>query len=419
MTLSQMKIGITDISMKNICHIIIFACVFIAASYAAANEPEVNRSRRSSICSILIKHDEQKFADEIERQFNLIPIPNRFNDHNLAVRVINAGNKKIEPTSLDAFIQNNAIASRLVARWFDRNILTGECSMDTIKARGLYDASVFDRELSLKSARGLAMLEDAGEDLIGNTFLLLHEVNYIDKSKRSAAWATIGGVVVGALMAAGGANSSDISNTMQNTATIINSYKGFSVKIRTRLYQLIWDSDISNRFYSEGFASTEDVNKKIAFENMRSAFHLKFVGEVISKGGRTSFLGIKEEEPELMVRKACARAIDENIADLQHRFDAFRIKVPISAVGPVIKAQVGMKEGITALSKFEVLEIRENNGKTEYHRVGTVKPIPTQIWDNRFMADAEGGADSSYGATTFVKTSGGDFYPGMLLREID
>ncbi len=394
--------------------------VFIANTFSAiANDTDVNRYRRSSICSILVKHDEQKFADEIEKQFSHIPIPERFNDHNLSVRVINAGNKKIDGTSLDAFVNNNMIASRLVAKWFDRNILTGECTLDTVKARGLYDASAFERELSLRSTRGLAMLEDAGEDLIRNTFLLLNEVNYVDKSKRSAIWATIGGIAMGALMAAGGANSSDISSTMQNTATIISSYKGFSVKIRTRLYRLVWDPEISNRFYIDCFSSSADDNKKNAFEKMRSDFRLEYVGEVVSKGGRTSFLGIKEEEPELMVRKACARAIDENIVDLQHKFEPFRIKTPIISVEPEIRAQIGKKEGINVSSKFEVLEIREKDGKTEYHRVGTVKPVANKIWDNRFMADTEGGVDSSYGATTFVKTSGGDFYPGMLLREID
>lgn len=414
-----MKTGIIDIK-KLIANIVVLASVSLTTtSVASASETDSYRSRRSSICSILVKHDEQKFADEIERQFNLIPIPDRFNDHNLSVRVINAGNKKIEGALLDEFINNNKVASRLVGKWFDRNILTGECSLDTVKARGLYDASVFDRELSMRSARGLAMLEDAGEDLIGNTFLLLNEVNYVDKSKRSAVWASIGSVAMGALMAAGGASGSDISTTMQNTAAIISSYKGFAVKIRTRLYRLVWDSDLSTRFYNECFASTEDKNKMLAFENMRPDFRLEYVGEVVSKGGRTSFLGIREEEPELMVRKACARAIDENIADLQHRFEPFRIKIPISSVEPSITARIGKKEGVTASSKFEVLEVREKNGKIEYHRVGTVKPVASQIWDNRFMADSEGGIDAGYGATKFVKTSGGDFYPGMLLREID
>lgn len=397
----------------------LIAIAFTQSIGIHANDIDEIRYRRSSICSILIKHNEQKFADEIERQFSLIPISYRFNDHNLSIRVIDAGNKKIDNNTLDAFIDNNLIASRLVARWFDRNILTGECVLDTIKARGLYDATSFDREIADRSVRGLSILEDAGEDLIEKTFLLLNEVNYVDKSKRSAVWATVGSIAMGALMAAGGANSSEISNTMQNTATIINSYKGFSVKIRTRLYQLVWDADISNEFYSECYSEISDENKKMAFETLRPQFKLKYVGEVESKGGRTSFLGINEEEPEIMVRKACARAIDENIVDLQHKFESFRIKAPIVAVLPEIKAYIGKKEGISKDSKFEVLEIQEKNGRTEYHRVGIVKPVADKIWDNRFMAKEEGVLEADIGATTFVKVSGGEFYPGLLLREIE
>jgi len=378
-----------------------------------------NRSRRSSICSILIKHDEQEFADEIERQFSNIPISERFNDHNLSVRVVKSGAKKIGKADIDAFIDNNQIASRLVARWFDRNILTGECTLDTVRSRGLYDASTFDREVAKRSVRGLSLLEDAGEDLIGNTFLLLNEVNYIDKNKRARTWALIGGIAMGALMQAGGASASDVDKTMRNTSEIISSYKGFAVKIRTRLYRLVWNDEISSNFYTNCYTEKEDLQKKLAFENMRSNFRLEYVGEVISKGGRTSFLGINEDEPEIMVRKACARAIDENIAELMHKFEPFRIKIPITISDTKIQAPIGKKEGVIATSKFEVLEPIEKNGKIEYHRVGTVKPIATQIWDNRFMSEAEGASAASYGATIFVKISGGEILPGMLLREID
>lgn len=422
LTSYPLKIGI--INMKYfIYRIALIGCLIYAnAFYIGAEENGATRSRRSSICSILVKHDDQRFADEIERQFLLIPVSDRFNDHNLSVRVVNAGNDFIDGASMDAFVNNNLIASRLIGRWFDRNILTGACTTDTIRERGLYDASSIELELSRHLVRGSALLEDAGEELIGNTFLLLNEVNYVDKSKRSALWASIGGFAMGALMAAGGANSSDIANTMQNTAAIINSYKGFAVKIRTRLYRLAWDCEIADCFYSECYATEPgDDLKRAAFEKMRSDFRLEFVGEVVSNGARTSFLGIGEEHPELMVRKACARAIDQNIADLQHRFEPFRIKTPITSVEPVIKAPIGKKEGVTATSNFEVLEVREKSGRTEYHRVGTVRPVETQIWDNRFMAETEGGADSAFGATTFITTSGNkvNFYPGMLLREID
>ena len=37
---------------------------------------------------------------------------------------------------------------------------------------------------SSKTQRGNALLEDAGEDLIGNTFLIVNDIRYIDRSKR-------------------------------------------------------------------------------------------------------------------------------------------------------------------------------------------------------------------------------------------
>ena len=66
------------------------------------------------------------------------------------------------------------------------------------------------------------------------------------------------------------------------------------------------------------------------------------MGKVESKGGTTSFLGIKEEEPVVMVRKACQRAIDENVVDLQRNYIEFRTKSPLVSVEP-LTAFVGMK----------------------------------------------------------------------------
>lgn len=389
----------------------------VAPSGAAVRE---DRSRRSSVCHILVKHSEQKFADEIEKQFMAIPVGDRFNDHNLSVRCVKVDkdNKKVKEDHVTAFVVRNKLASRLVAKWFDRDILTGECTFDTVASRGLYDASVFDREVASRSVRGQAMLEDAGEDLIGNTYLLMHEVNYVDKAKRSRVWGIIGAIAMGALMGAGGASANQISNTMNNVNNLISSYKGFTVKIKTRLYQLDWNDEVAGEFYREAFATVPDEGKKAAFEGMRDKFRMRLVGEVVSKGGRTSFLGINEDAPEIMIRKACARAIDENVVDLQKKFEPFRIKSPITAVGNEIVVPIGKKEGVSSTSKFEVLEMEEKDGKVKYKRVGTVKPISGKIWDNRFMAAEEGAANAGLGYTAFTKTSGGDFVPGMVIREI-
>lgn len=400
--------------MKKILFLILALCS--TASVYAKTEIEDIKYRRSSIYSILISHDEQKFANEIKEQFLLTPVPDKYNDHDLSVKVVKVSNKGNYNETIEKFIDNNQIASRLVAKWFERDILTGECSMDLVKTRGLYNASELDKELAARSPRGLAMLQDAGEELIGNTFFLANEINYIDKAKRSQV---AGGIlrVLGAVaeIATGVDGLSDLGN---NLGSMVETIKGFRVKIRTRLYQLDWDEETANTFYKLYYSSKPDAQKKAEFEKNRKKFKMRYIGEVESKGSTTSFLGINEDQPMLMVRKACQRAIDENVADLQKNHEPFRIKAPILTVDPTITVQIGLKEGITADSKFEVLEPQEKDGKITYKRVGVIKPIANKIWDNRFMASEEGAYGADFNATSFSKVSGGDLYPGLLVRQI-
>lgn len=400
--------------MKKILFLILALCS--TASVYAKTEIEDIKYRRSSIYSILISHDEQKFANEIKEQFLLTPVPDKYNDHDLSVKVVKVSNKGNYNETIEKFIDNNQIASRLVAKWFERDILTGECSMDLVKTRGLYNASELDKELAARSPRGLAMLQDAGEELIGNTFFLANEINYIDKAKRSQV---AGGIlrVLGAVaeIATGVDGLSDLGNDL---GSMVETIKGFRVKIRTRLYQLDWDEETANTFYKLYYSSKPDAQKKAEFEKNRKKFKMRYIGEVESKGSTTSFLGINEDQPMLMVRKACQRAIDENVADLQKNHEPFRIKAPILTVDPTITVQIGLKEGITADSKFEVLEPQEKDGKITYKRVGVIKPIANKIWDNRFMASEEGAYGADFNATSFSKVSGGDLYPGLLVRQI-
>ncbi len=404
--------------MKRLIFILSIA-LFCINSTIYAEAPTENRYRRSSLCSILLKHNEDKFANEIEEQFMNIPIPAQYNDHNLSVRVISVERKGKYLNDITSFINKNNIGSRLVAKWFDRNILTGECSMDIIKSRGLYDASELDKELAARSPRGIAMLEDAGEDLIGNTYLLVNEITYIDKNKRAKLWGAIGSSILMVAAVATGVYTTDLGNSIMDLNDIVASLKGFSVKIRTRLYRLVWDESTSTNFYTNHFTYTANTAKLDKFNQERNAYKLEYVGEIESKGSTTSFLGINEEDPYLMIRKACQRAIDENIADLQKEHEPFRIKSPIVTVDPTITVQIGLKEGITKNSKFEVLEAQEKDGRTVYKKVGTIKPVASKIWDNRFMAAEEGAYGADFGATTFTIESGKNFYPGLLVRQIE
>lgn len=376
------------------------------------------RSRRASLCSIMVKHTAEKYADDIENEFLQIPVDDKYNDHNLSVRVATIESGKLLEDQINSFVSNNNIASRLVAKWFNRNKFTGECNLDLVKSRGLYDASALDFELASKSVRGKAMLEDAGEDLISHTYLLVNDITYIDKGKRSSFWGDLAGVALAAGAMVAGVDTDVATDIGKLTSATISSLKGFSVKIHSQLYRLVWDEETSSKFYNSHYWQSGMDGNPMLFEAERKNYRLEYVGDVVSKGGTTSFLGINEDQPYLMIRKACARAIEENVADLQKKYEQFRIKTPVTTVNPTITARIGMKEGVKANSKFEVLERQEKDGKTEYKRVGVVQPVNNMIWDNRFMASEEGAVGANLGQTTFKKLSGGDFYPGMLLREM-
>lgn len=408
--------------MKNISLIALGALLLLGPGKAEAQSQELEY-RRSSIYSLLINHEDQKFAKEIREAFVAIPVPDKFNDHELSVKILGMDSKlkgagaDKENMEVTMFLKRNEIASRLVGKWFNRDNETGVCDMELVKERGLYNATEYDKILAEKSTRSTALLMDAGEDLIGNTFVLVNDIRYIDKSKAGAAIG-IGLKILGAVAGAATGNS-DFTDLGDSYGDLAETFKGFKVKINTFLYKLDWDEASAMTFYKDQYTATPDKVKQKNFEDGRGGYRLKYVGKVESSGSTTSFMGIKLDEPVAMVRKACQRALDENIASLQHEFEEFRTKSPLVSAQP-ITAYVGMKEGVTKDSRFEVLEmVEKDNGTREYKRVGIIKPVADLIWDNRYMAEEEGVAASALGFTTFKKVSGGDFFPGMLIREIE
>ena len=405
-------------NMKRINTILVLLIALFANALAQKTPVDY---RRSSIYSILINHTDQQFASEIKQAYLQIPVPDKFNDHNLSVRVLNL-DKKLdgakstkENIHITEFLQNNKIASRLVGRWFNRDFYTGACDMELVKERGLYNASEFDKQLALRSARGLAMLQDAGEELIGNTFVLVNDIRYVDKNKGAKTAGSILKVLGTVAAAYTGTNIDDLTD---NVGDMIETIKGFSVSINTFLYKLEWSDEQANLFYQEQYGDGIDKTKWVNFENARQNYKLKYVGKVESKGGTTSFLGINEDEPIMMVRKACQRAIDENVVDLQRNYEEFKTKTPLISVEPLM-AYIGMKEGVSSDSKFEVLEVIEmEDGSRKYNKVGVIEPIDNLIWDNRYMASEEGAIGANLGYTTFRTVSGKNCSKGMLIREL-
>jgi hypothetical protein len=269
------------------------------------------------------------------------------------------------------------------------------------------------------SQRGFGILADAGEQLIGNTFVIVNDIRYNDRSKG----ARIGGAVAGGILSVLGSmfGLGDLGDLISaGAAAIISSIKGFGVTVTTYLYRLEWNDEVANTFYTQHYlsATEHDEQKRAAFDDSDS-FRLNYIGKKSVTSGNLTVASGTDFDPNAMIRKVCARAIDESIIALQREHDEFKIKTPIHSVEPEITAHVGLKEGVTEGNKYEVLEPRYNkDGKIIYARVGVVQPIKGKIWDNRYMATEENTTGSTLTATSFRKVSGGKFYPGLLLREI-
>ena len=379
---------------------------------------------RSSLYSVLLKHDNAEFNGEIVAAFKAIPVPDKFDNHNLSKCVFNAAVLQkgsvsewdSQKSHIDELLYKNAIGRRLVAKWFNHS-KSGTFNSELLVERGTYDADAFKVALSKRMTTGLDnIIIDAGSELISNTYVLVHDIQYYDRRETGKALSNVVnavGVVASSIPAI---NLTAMWATAAAT-TLTERVAGFKVSVTSYLYKLEWNEEIEATFYDKFYTEVPDITKLNLFNKEKSLFSLTYIGEQTVYSGTTSVNGVNKQEEYIV--KVCTRAMDKAIAQLQKDHEVFRVKTPLLSTSP-ITAKIGVKEDITEDSRFEILEVSEKTGKTTYKRVGIIKPIKGKIWDNRYLAEFEDeNKDKNLTATEFEKVSGGDFYPGMLIREID
>lgn len=401
--------------MKNF--LIVFMSLILISNGLIAQDDAANKYMRSSLYSVLLVDNTTKMSSEIINSFLALPVPDKFNDHNLSLRYVITSKKEQKNRKLEdqvsEFITKNQIPKRMVSKWFNRDKQDGSFNLNTIMERGNYNASMADINQALTTVRGLSMLSDAGEQLIGHSFVIVNNITYVDKEQNAQIASAIFSALASAIGGFAGATASLAQSISETIA-------GFNVKVNTYLYRLEWNDEMASTFYSQYYydKSNVDLSKKEAYENERNLFKLKYVGSVTTNSDKTVMRGM--HNPDDVFRKVLARAIDKNIVALQKNFDEFKVVVPIYKVQDNnVMVQVGLKEGVSVNSRYEVMEtVEDANGKITYVRKGIIKPVERKIWDNRYMAVEEAAANANLSYTTFEVVSGSGFYPGMLVREI-
>ncbi|SHE32064.1 hypothetical protein [Dysgonomonas macrotermitis] len=445
---------------------------FVALGATAQTDNTVTDYKRSSLYTIIL--DDHGLMDNtkaaiIKETFANTPLPEKFNDHNLSIRTFNPRNYKVTDAEVAAvtggeekkkkggfgkaiggfakgvagsataglvdttdtkklpaifikFFEDKKIGNQLVAKWYNMkgtydSSTNSYFDMDLIKQRGLYNASEFDKMVADKSTRGIAMLADAGEELINNTFVIGIRFNYVSKEEMAKQLSQASSTVSSLL----GGTAAALTNSAVQAGSAVAG-KGYVIKATAFLYQLDWSEEVNTKFYTQYYNAADLTD----FANSDD-FKLKYVGTVTEWADIQSSMFSSKPESDL-VERATVRAIDEVVAKLQKRYEEFRTKTPLLTTDPEVTAAIGLKEGLEGGDKFEVLEknVDPETMITTYKRVATLKVDKNNIWDNRYAADEEQAenAASGQGAVQTIKATtftGGNkkIYPGMLIRQID
>jgi hypothetical protein len=369
--------------------------------------------RRSSLYTLMINDPNRIHAKVIKETFVSSPIPDKFNDHNLKSKEINAeANAEEQAANIDKFLKANNVAKDMVAKWFNRNT-KGAFNMNLISHRGSYNASEMDANKAKMSQRGLAMLADAGEELIGNTFVLVNDFKYVSKEE-IAKYTQIGLGIAGGIMNAAGVSGGSTATSLASDGAGVAG-KGYVVKTTSYLYRLRWNDSIAAVFYNNYWTDSIafDAAKKKAFDDS-NIFSLQLVGSQVAWADVQSTVFSNKSEEDL-IKVATTRSVDAVIAKLQKKYEDFRTKTPLFTVNP-LTAKIGLKEGLENGDKYQVLEQAvDDKGKTVYNKIGVIKVDGKQLWDNRYLAT--GDSVKATDRTLFTKVSGKDLYPGLLIKQ--
>ncbi|MBK8367233.1 MAG: hypothetical protein IPL10_07390 [Bacteroidetes bacterium] len=388
-------------------------------SRSSENDATGIKYRRSSLYTVMINNTSRERAEVIKDAFEKSPLPEKFNDHNLTVASIDVtynSNANDLVNNLNSYFLTKKIAKELVAKWFNRNE-KGCFNMDLIKERGEYNASNIDLNLAKSSARGLALLADAGEELISNTYVVINDFRFTNKEEvANKAKAGLGLLNVVSTLA-GGPDLSAATTIASAGATIAG--KGYTVRTNSYLFQLVWNAEVAATFYQNYWMDENSYNesKKQAFDES-DLFTLKYIGTETGLADLQSTIFTNKTEDEL-IYKATSKAVDNGIAKLQRKFEEFRVKVPLYSTNP-LSAKIGKKEGLEAGDRFEVLEqVQDAEGKLSYVRKGVITVDGKNIWDNTNTIEEleEAGKNTNINQYTIFNGSG-DYAPGMLIRQI-
>ena len=433
-------------------YVVSFMCVAITLTVFAQNKEDV-KYRRSSLHMMVMEDNDlsPQYKQIIVSALDSAPWPDKYDKHDIGIASYDilsivvpdaseeeeAGKSKEEEKQdkklkgvdkkIEKFLQDEGVARKLVAKWFNRNPEDGSMDMNLIAERGKYDATVLDvSKAKMQSKSVSTQMRDAGRELIGNTFVIINKANFIENEIAAAVIYEASKIAIETMKEENPMQT--LAKTAAKTAAEAlyeRTRKGYTVGTRSFLYKLTWSDSIYKIFSSEHVVlkDMDDEIKKqkaLAFENS-DLYSMEFVG---MEKATVMVLNLKAENltTEQIIGEATVRTKNKVFAKLQKEYNVFKPKTPLALVenkGKLCTAKIGLKEGLTGKEKFDVLEQYTNKeGLTEYKSIGTIKIDKKNIWDNQFYASEPPVIEGEVAIqATHFKGCKKKYYAGLLIRQ--
>lgn len=432
--------------MRNILLIAIAVILVLPARMAAQTSADRQHYRRSSLTLILLTHRDKKYAEDMERVFKSFPLPRRYNEHNIAdLRVISVSGPQSRK-KIEQMLANNHVAHKVVSRWFNRNPQTGRMNMDLIHERGGYGAFYDDYQRAQSNVLGTAMLRDEGIELLQSSFVLVCDMDYIEKQTR-AKWGAVGLGLLSAMTAAYAnteaanaqrqaynGNYKAAQNSMKNAqlassaaklgmagAAIVADIGGFRVKMHSYLYQLRWDDAMTQTMFDSYWCDSDTPfsqakTRRSRYNAAANNFYLDYVGEYHATSSKTTLRSWSNDDEVIL--DVCHRCVEKGMTQLAKTFPIFRPRTPFYFDGDCVYSHVGLKEDVSYGKRYEILQpYKDKRGVIQYRRVGVAKA--DRPWDNQKLRFDLYFDSRQKGTQFYCRNASIDLHtPGLQLREM-
>ncbi len=362
---------------------------------------------RSGFTYLLLNFNNDRYADYLKNASTKIEVPSKFDNNILSEMYISApyyrdehsagvSNLSQTKSQIQNLLLENKLNYKLLKFWWGIQG-DGSYTATTIQERGIYNATDFDVSKADGAKIGRAQLADAGEQLIGNSYIFVYDIKNIKTMTE----------IYDAQDAAAKAKAEKDKTEFKPVSRTKNGFKG---EIVAYLYRLSYNDTIQAYFF-ESFIDENNINTDKFYSIYNNvAEPIKYVSyTTASADGTQNNSNPIQKSNQQLFDKLVSNGVSSAISSFEQSLEQFRVKTPIVNASP-IKAKVGIKEGITPDRRFFVWEyIEKSNGETDAKRKAIVR--------SRYVHDNRTDELGNMGTTKFYQVSGGRIREGMILQE--